>query len=567
MDTLNVLVIGNGSMGKRRIRCLKTIGIKNIFVYDIREDRTTENNINDCIKKNNINTFIISTPPQSHSYYIIKALENNINFFVEAGTLNTDIDKIQQLLYTTNIIHKSSDTLMYHPAIIKIKELLESNTLGSISNVIYHCGQYLPDWHTYEKVSDFYVSQKESGGCRELIPFELTWITKLFGFPQKIFGINKKTIDILGASDIDDLYSIILEYNTMTINIIIDVVSREAVRKLEITGSLKTLNWDWNNKFITCGSDKYEFDSDPSFTGYNKNITETMYVNELGNFIISIIDPVVKVSNTYWYDLSVLNILYSIEQSYLYGKTITFNNTAILINVRLNSSRLPKKHLIKILDKPYIEYLIDRLKSTNIKIIINTTYLQCDKELSYLKNFNVNIFHGDPDNIPLRQLQCSKHFGLSHVISVDGDDILTSISAINDIYKNFIDNPKINYIITSGLPFGMNCFGYCINTIEPKIKNINKKIFDTGWNSIFNDITTNEIKYNFNTNIRMTLDYDIDSTFFETIIKLFNGNVPIDDQLLINSIISNNIDKINIHVMNDYWINFNKIKKEQHNSS
>ncbi|MBF0332461.1 MAG: hypothetical protein HQL40_02295 [Alphaproteobacteria bacterium] len=39
---MNLLVIGLGSMGKRRIRCLKRLGVERIIAYDPRADRRAE---------------------------------------------------------------------------------------------------------------------------------------------------------------------------------------------------------------------------------------------------------------------------------------------------------------------------------------------------------------------------------------------------------------------------------------------------------------------------------------------------------------------------------------------
>jgi len=39
---MKFLIIGLGSMGKRRIRCLKIIGFNDIIGYDLRKDRREE---------------------------------------------------------------------------------------------------------------------------------------------------------------------------------------------------------------------------------------------------------------------------------------------------------------------------------------------------------------------------------------------------------------------------------------------------------------------------------------------------------------------------------------------
>ena len=58
-------------------------------------------------------------------------------------------------------------------------------------------------------------------------------------------------------------------------------------------------------------------------------------------------------------------------------------NTDIFIPVRLDSSRLPKKHLKKINNIPIIELLVQRLKKVkNVRnIIVCTTNLSSDDKL------------------------------------------------------------------------------------------------------------------------------------------------------------------------------------------
>ena len=78
--------------------------------------------------------------------------------------------------------------MLFHPAIKDIKRIIQSGEFGNITNFSYHSGQYLPDWHPWEKVSEYYVSNRETGGGREIVPFELTWIADVIGFPKKVTG-------------------------------------------------------------------------------------------------------------------------------------------------------------------------------------------------------------------------------------------------------------------------------------------------------------------------------------------------------------------------------------------
>ena len=334
---ISVLVIGLGSMGKRRIRNLQALGFTTIFGFDKREDRTKEaaslykitcfTNFEEALKHSSTKAFIISLPPDMHHIYMKKAIELSIPFFVEASVVDTDMKEVIALAKQKNVFAAPSSTLYFHPAIKKIFKIVQSNYLGSISNITYHMGNYLPDWHTYENVSDFYVSKKETGGAREIVPFELTWITKLFGFPKQLVSTVKKTIEIEGAPLIDDTYNSILDYENFAIMLTVDVVTRSAVRRLLINGSLRQLEWDWNaNAVKVFHHDKqtwevFEYETISAASGYNKNITEQMYIDEMNAFFKGIENPSSYV-NTLEEDHKVLKVLYAMEKSYAEKKFV-----------------------------------------------------------------------------------------------------------------------------------------------------------------------------------------------------------------------------------------------------
>ncbi len=337
---VSVLVIGLGSMGKRRIRNLQALGCTTVFGFDKREDRAKEasslykincfTGFEEALKASSAKAFIISLPPDIHHIYMKKALDLNIPFFVEASVVDTGMKEIIALAKQKNILAAPSSTLFFHPAIKKLFQLIQNNYLGSISNIMYHMGGYLPDWHTYEKVSEFYVSKKETGGAREIVPFELTWMTKLFGFPKQLVATVKKTIDIEGAPDIDDTYNSILDFGNFTMMLTVDVVTRNAARRLVINGSEKQLEWDWNANCVKVfHHDKqewevFEYETISAASGYNKNITEQMYIDEMSAFFKGIENPSSYV-NTLEEDHKVLKVLYLMERSYAEKKFVNVN--------------------------------------------------------------------------------------------------------------------------------------------------------------------------------------------------------------------------------------------------
>ena len=327
---MKAIVFGLGSMGKRRIRCLRHLGIAEIVGVDLREDRRAE-----VQERYNITTFaafqnaildfvpdiaIISVPPKVHVEAMRSCIERGIPFFVEASVVDEGLDEIIELVRKNGIVAAPSTTLYFHPAIQEVFKIVRSGVLGDISNVMLHSGQYLPDWHAYESVGDYYVSDPATGGAREIVPFEMTWVTDLFGFPRRVAGNYRKTIEIDGAPLIDDTYNCILDYGSFLATLTVDVVSRHATRRLLINGKRGQLVWSWDqNSIRVFDGDSGNWSETPykmegAEAGYNENIGENMYIDEIRAFLKTVAGEE-KFPNSLEKDHKVLKLLYAIERS------------------------------------------------------------------------------------------------------------------------------------------------------------------------------------------------------------------------------------------------------------
>jgi predicted dehydrogenase len=329
---MKLLIVGLGSMGKRRARNLSALGFTEIYGADTRADRQKEaleagcvqstfSSITAALATHTYDAMVVSLPPAIHHIAIKEAIKHRLPCFIEASVVDTDFDSMIADAKANNVLLAPSYTLYFHPAIQKIKEIIDTNYLGTLTNIIYHSGQYLPDWHTYEKVEEYYVSNPATGGAREIVPFELTWLTQVLGFPTHCAGIYKKTIHIEGAELIDDTYNMLLDYDTFILNLNVDVVSRVGSRRMTINGSEKQLTWDWDHnciKIASPDSDVLEiihYETLSAQSGYNKNITEQMYIDEMRQFTNAAAGKG-EYKNTMEHDHQVLKVLYAVEESY-----------------------------------------------------------------------------------------------------------------------------------------------------------------------------------------------------------------------------------------------------------
>jgi len=257
LKNFKFLVIGLGSMGKRRIRNLIYHGIKpeDIFGYDPKSGRrqeaerlfhiTTSSTFVRAVKNYQPNVFIISAPPDKHGPYILFALKNKINFFVEHPTTAAGYKEV--INDKSKIVKAPSCSLRYFPAIKIMKEIVKTNKIGKILSFQYHMGQYLPDWHPWEDYRQVYFSKKNTGACREMFAFELGWLSYLLDTkPKEIVGYNERLSDLKMSAD--DYYSALVKFDgNIKGTMVIDVLSRSPFRTLRINGSRGVLQWEWQD--------------------------------------------------------------------------------------------------------------------------------------------------------------------------------------------------------------------------------------------------------------------------------------------------------------------------------
>ena len=133
-------------------------------------------------------------------------------------------------------------------------------------------------------------------------------------------SIQKDNRDIVGAQYIDDTYNCLLDYGSFLASVTVDVVSRHATRRLTVNGDRAQLVWSWDDpsiKIFDGESGRWTeivYEMEKAESGYNENIGETMYIDEIRAFL----DAVAGRSafpNTLEQDNRVLKLLYALERS------------------------------------------------------------------------------------------------------------------------------------------------------------------------------------------------------------------------------------------------------------
>lgn len=321
------IVIGLGSMGKRRIRLIKDYMNYDIIGVDSDQMRCTEvselyqlpcyTSIKDVLRDNDIFAAIVSTSPLTHYKIIKELLLSNIHVFSEINLTSHGYGELISLAQQHNLILFLSSTQLYRKEVIYTQSLIPN---PSNLNYTYHVGQYLPDWHPWETYKNFFVSKKETNACKEILAIELPWLISTFGDVLNFKIVKKKSTCL--ELDYNDTYLIIMEHQNNNHGVfIVDIVCRDAIQSFRLFGENILLEWNGTP------DEYYEFDFNTGhmkkhiFNGtvikdahYSSNIIENDYLEELKAFEDKICYPTHK-----YYDfqdnLKTLDLIDKMEES------------------------------------------------------------------------------------------------------------------------------------------------------------------------------------------------------------------------------------------------------------
>ncbi len=294
----NVLIVGLGSMGKRRARLIKGVQNSiNICGVDTSQDRcndaqglgiTAFSTIADALQAQKFDAAFVCTAPITHAAVIKELLAAGLNVFSELNLVDTAYDELISTAKHKNLHLFLSNTMLYRKEIQYIKSTVE--VFNSPLNYIYHIGQYLPDWHPWESYKNFFVGDKRTSGIREIFGIDLPWLCETFG---EVVSVHAQS-DKLTALDIDydDSYYITLRHKNGTKGFLAtDVVSPKPVRSFEVFGEGLHIFWngspesllkyDVENKINLPVNTYAQYEHDEK---YSDNIVENAYVDEILDF-------------------------------------------------------------------------------------------------------------------------------------------------------------------------------------------------------------------------------------------------------------------------------------------
>ena len=257
-----------------------SLGYKNISIVsrsgklsDEFSNHKVYSTVEEAISNSSFDAAVIAVPTAFHIQILNALLSVGIkNIYLEKPVSHNynEIDQSIQLIKKINARVIVGYDLHYDAGLQKVKELITSNTIGTIVSANAQVGQYLPDWRPYEDYRQGMSAKIETGGGVMLdLVHEFDYLYWLLGNVKTIASFNKNSNAL--KIETEDVAEVLLQFNNGVIATIhLDYLQQKLVRNCLITGSEGSIYWDLASskvKWILKDKSEHEFD----YSGFERN--------------------------------------------------------------------------------------------------------------------------------------------------------------------------------------------------------------------------------------------------------------------------------------------------------
>jgi predicted dehydrogenase len=277
---LKIILIGLGSIGQRHLRNLLHLGYNDVVV--VRRSCALPNefsflpvytSLNEALASNHFDAGIVCTPTSLHTVSVIALLQASVpNIYIEKPVSHNynGLQEIVQLskTYSNNIV--VGYDLHFDPGMMKVKELLDNNTIGKVVSANAVVGQYLPDWRPKEDYRKGMSARRETGGGVMLdLVHEFDYLHWLLGKAKTIAAqvTNSGALEI----ETEDVAEVLLRFSNGAMGTIhLDYLQQKLVRNCLITGYNGSIKWNLAESRVSW-IDTNKREEEFVYTGFERN--------------------------------------------------------------------------------------------------------------------------------------------------------------------------------------------------------------------------------------------------------------------------------------------------------
>lgn len=259
ISRMKILLVGFGSIGQRHYKNLHSLGYKDIAVYDPDDAKFKGYHGKRLLSLRpadfqQFETVFVCNPTHLHGASALKAARAGCNLFIEKplAHVSSGLEKLLEEAKKRKLVTFVACNLRFHPAIEKVKSLLEKRFLGKVHMIYAEYGRYLPYQRPSVDYKKVYASHKNMGGgilLDDVHDFDLLFWLNDFAevcasdvLCSKVSNLNIDTEDVCSAH--------FLFKNSVVGGVRCDYLQQYKHRSLRIVGEKGNLEWNFRENIV-----------------------------------------------------------------------------------------------------------------------------------------------------------------------------------------------------------------------------------------------------------------------------------------------------------------------------
>jgi predicted dehydrogenase len=305
---LKFLLVGLGSVGRRHLRNLLTLGENDVLLYRTGKSTLPDEELEqfpachslDEALVHNPDAVIIANPTAFHLDVAIPFAEHGCHILIEKPVSHT-MDRVEELEAVLEI-GKGQVLVGYqfrfHPGLEEVRNWVLEERIGKVLYARAHWGEYLPGWHPWENFRESYAANKTLGGGVVLtLSHPIDYLQWILGKAVEYHG----WVDQLSGwqLDVEDTAELFLKHSSGAQSTIhLNYIQRPPRHTLEIIGTKGTIRWDnadGSSQLMVGDERKNELYTLPK--GFTRN---DLFIREMEHFINvtkGVVEPICTLSD------------------------------------------------------------------------------------------------------------------------------------------------------------------------------------------------------------------------------------------------------------------------------
>lgn len=141
----------------------------------------------------------------------------------------------------------------------------------------------------------------------------------------------------------------------------------------------------------------------------------------------------------------------------------------VILQARLNSSRLPRRVLAELAGRPVIHHILDRLETSREldEICVAIPESESDDELAQaLAGRDVHLTRGPESNVLTRFIIAAHETRADIIVRAAADNPLVDAEVMDEQLRYVVERPETDYVYTKDLPLGVSTETFTQKTLD-----------------------------------------------------------------------------------------------------